>query len=247
MSRASTSLTRGQAERDVPHELDQHAAEPAYENRAEGGVGRDPDQGLDPAAHLVLEEDGVEGLADRVQALAERRDRGRDRRRRLEAEHDAPDVALVEEARRDRLGHQRKPQTLGRGLGLGRHDSLTLSEVDAGRAQHHREARPHLGVERSCRLELDGAGTVRLGKRGESLAGRARERGVEVRTTDLCQEPDHEGPSRSRGVAGERPGMLAPRGCQLICEAGAFIDCLLPGRLDDHRRLALCFLSSLHP
>ena len=71
----------------------------------------------------------------------ERRHRLRDRRRRLEPEDDAADVALVEEARRDRLGHQRVAQALGRGRGLGGRDLLDVGEVDAGGAQHRREVR----------------------------------------------------------------------------------------------------------
>ena len=126
-------------ERHVAQQLDQDPAQAAHQERAEGGIGGDADQRLDAARHLALEEDAVERCADLLHALAERRHGARHGGGRIEPEDHAPDVALVHEAGRDRLRHERESQPLGGRNRLVRSDLLGVGEDDARGAQHRAE------------------------------------------------------------------------------------------------------------
>ncbi len=127
---------RRQVERHVAQQLDQHAAEAAHEERAEGRIGRHADQRFEAALHLALEEDALEVGADRSHARHQGVDRGCDGGGGVESEYHAADVTLVDDPGRDRLRHQRKPHALGGGDGFGGRDLLGGGELDAGRAQH---------------------------------------------------------------------------------------------------------------
>ena len=182
ISRASTSLTGGRRKATSRSELDEHAAEAADEQRTEGRIRRDADERLDSAAHLALQEDRLERRPDRAQALAQRRHRRGDRGRRLEAEDHAADVALVEEARRDRLGDQRVAQALGRCRGVGGRDLLAVRRTRCRpRAAPSRGRRARASAARRRRRARDrsrrGSRSPRSGRARSTVPrGRRRQR-----------------------------------------------------------------------
>src|SRR5438128_874355 len=154
---------RGQVERHVAQQLDQHAAEAAHQERPEGRIGRHTDQRFEATLHLALEEDALEVGADRSHARHQGVDRASDGSGGVESEYHAADVTLVDDPGRDRLRHQRKPQALGGGDGFGGRDLLGGGELDAGRAQHGGEvarrepARPLGAGEDAVDYGADGA------------------------------------------------------------------------------------------
>ena len=127
---------RRQPERDVAQQLDQHAAQAADHERPEGRVADDADQRLEPPLDLALQQHAVE----RVPAAA-RRSRSVATAvahlvRRLEAEDDAADVALVHEAGRDRLGDQRDSRAPRRraAASSGAHAAAAATAMPAARS-----------------------------------------------------------------------------------------------------------------
>ena len=107
------------------------------------------------------------------------------------------------------------------------------------RAQRLRQPGARLDVQRARRLHVHGAGPLGIGEGREAVAGRARERGIEIGAVDLRQEPRDDRPGRLGRVAGERPGVLPPECREVGLEAAVLLGGLGAGVLEDRRGLTI--------
>src|SRR5260221_8526796 len=95
---------RMETEYDVLEQLDQRAAQTAYQERAEGWIAGDAGHHLDAAANLPLQQNVFERRSDSCGSRLQRAHGLRHRGRRVEVEDHAPGVALVNESWDDRFG-----------------------------------------------------------------------------------------------------------------------------------------------
>ena len=112
ISSASTSVTGGR--RNTTSWTSSARTPPRRQttNGPSRRVGGDTDQHLDASRHLALEEDAVEGCADGGHAGRERAGRIPRVGSRLQTDDHTTDIALVEDARRNRLRDERIPQAV---------------------------------------------------------------------------------------------------------------------------------------